>query len=63
MKKTTRRTHRSETIRQGFHGCHSSGRWAFDLASERLFALGSPDGFRRVAYRAALGEIRFLPLR
>jgi hypothetical protein len=63
MKKTTHRHHRRETHRRGFHACHGGDRWAFNLASERLFSIGSPDGFRRVAYRTALGEIRFLPLR
>ncbi len=38
------------------------GRWAFNLASESLFTLGSAESPRRVAYRTATGELRFLPL-
>ena len=38
------------------------GRWAFNLASESLFALGSTETARRAAYRTATGELRFLPL-
>jgi hypothetical protein len=38
------------------------GRWAFDLSGESLFALGSTENARRVAYRTATGELRFLPL-
>ena len=36
-------------------------RWSFNLASESLFALGATERARRVAYRTATGELRFLP--
>jgi len=38
------------------------GRWVFSLASERLFSLGTTEQARRIAYRTATGELRFLPL-
>jgi len=65
MKKTARRDHPSETSRRS-HRAYSQnggkeGGWAFNLASENLFALGSTGPARRVAYRTATGELRFLP--
>ena len=66
MKKPTRRDHPSEASRRSPQACHkksgSTGSWAFNLASESLFALGSTERARRVAYRGADGELRFLPL-
>lgn len=38
------------------------GRWSFNLAGESLITLGTTENARRVAYRTATGEIRFLPL-
>jgi hypothetical protein len=38
-----------------------SGRWAFNLATESLFALGSSEAVFRVAYRTADGRLRLLP--
>jgi hypothetical protein len=62
MKKTNRRDEPSEASRRSPKGClHESG-WAFNLATERLFSLGSLDGFQRMAYRTAQGDVRFLPL-
>jgi hypothetical protein len=39
----------------------SKGPWEF-TSSGRLFAMGATDSVRRAAYRAADGEMRFLPL-
>ncbi len=39
----------------------SKGPWEF-TSSGRLFPVGSTDAVRRAAYRAADGEMRFLPL-
>jgi hypothetical protein len=65
MKKTSRRDHRSESSHRSPRDCHqkggSEGRWEF-TSSGSLFALGSIDAVRRVAYRNADGEMRFLPL-
>jgi hypothetical protein len=66
MKKPSRRDQRGESSRRSQreerkHGSKKGG-WAFNLASESLFALGSTEGARRVAYRTADGELRFLPL-
>jgi len=38
-----------------------TGSWAFNLATESLFALGSNEAVWRVAYRRANGDLRFLP--
>jgi len=38
------------------------GRWSFNLSGESLFSLGTTENSRRVAYRTATGELRFLPL-
>jgi hypothetical protein len=38
------------------------GRWSFNLTGESLFSLGTTENARRVAYRTAAGELRFLPL-
>jgi len=62
MKKKDRRNHPSESTRRSSKVCRNEGRWAFNLTSERLFALGSTDRVRRVAYRTATGELRILPL-
>ncbi len=66
MKKPSRREHPEEPSRpnkreESKKGSKKGG-WAFNLASESLFALGSTEGARRVAYRTASGELRFLPL-
>ncbi|MCE0498584.1 MAG: hypothetical protein LV481_11620 [Methylacidiphilales bacterium] len=65
MKKPARRTHPSETSRRSPRDCRrdgaKEGRWSFNLASEILFALGSTESARRVAYRTPTGELRFLP--
>ena len=66
MKKPTRPDHPSETSRRSSGQCRSEGakdgRWSFNLATENLFALGSTENARRVAYRTANGELRFLPI-
>jgi len=66
MKKPDRREHPSETPRRrqrdGRQNGGKEGRWSFNLASEIFFALGSTEHARRVAYRTADGELRFLPL-
>ena len=66
MKTPPRRDRSRATARPNQAGCRTSsgsvGRWAFNLASENLFALGSTDAIRRVAYRTADGHLRFLPL-
>jgi hypothetical protein len=38
-----------------------TGPWEF-TSSGRLFAMGATDAARRVAYRTADGQMRFLPL-
>ncbi len=62
MKKTTRIHSPSVASHRGGARCRAQGRWAFNLASERLFALGSTERIRRGAYLTAQGEMRFLPL-
>ncbi|MCE0482693.1 MAG: hypothetical protein LV479_00465 [Methylacidiphilales bacterium] len=66
MKKSSHLDHLSESRHRSHEGCPQKGakegRWAFNLASESLFALGSTEGARRVAYRTATGELRFLPI-
>jgi len=66
MKTPVRRDHPRATVRRSQAGCcgqgGSAGRWAFNLASENLFALGSTEALRRAAYRTADGNLRFLPL-
>lgn len=66
MKTLPRRDRPSATVRQSHRGCPASsgsvGRWAFNLASENLFALGSPEITHRAAYRTVDGHLRFLPL-
>jgi hypothetical protein len=66
MKKPTRRNRARETNRPGRRGClekeSGKGSWAFNLASDCLFALGSTERVRRVAYRGPDGQLRFLPL-
>jgi len=66
MKKPSRRDHPGETSRgsqrDGRKNGGKEGAWAFNLASESLFALGATEQARRVAYRTATGELRFLPL-
>jgi hypothetical protein len=65
MKKPTRPDQTSEASRRSSQECRSQGAkgggWSFNLATENLFALGSTDKARRVAYRTATGELRFLP--
>jgi hypothetical protein len=66
MKKSSYRDHSSGSSRPSQKASAKNdgkdGRWSFNLASESLFSLGSSDGPRRVAYRTATGELRFLPL-
>ncbi len=65
MKKQTRRIHPDETPRRSPRDCRrdgaKEGRWSFNLAGDNLFALGSTESVRRVAYRTPTGELRFLP--
>ena len=65
MKKPARRSPPSETPRRSPKDCRregaKEGRWSFNLASDILFALGSTESARRVAYRTPTGELRFLP--
>jgi hypothetical protein len=65
MKKPSRRSQPGETVRRSPKDCRQDGtkegRWSFNLASDILFALGSTEGARRVAYRTPTGELRFLP--
>ena len=64
MKTPSRRDHPRpierpvQPISRGKSG--SVGRWAFNLATESLYALSSGEGLRRVAYRRADGSLRFL---
>jgi hypothetical protein len=66
MKRPSHRDESGKTSHQGQKVSPKSevkeGRWSFNLASESLFSLGSTDNARRVAYRTATGELRFLPL-
>jgi hypothetical protein len=66
MKKPSQRDHSSETTRRSGRDCRKQekkdGGWSFSLTSDKLFALGSTEQARRVAYRTATGELRFLPL-
>ena len=65
MKKTSRPDRLHETSSQSRRDGRKKkqeDRWAFNLASETLFALGSSESARRVAYRSSDGELRFLPL-
>jgi len=66
MKKPARREPSSEPSRRPQRDepkkIVKKGGWSFNLANESLFALGSTEGARRVAYRTATGELRFLPL-
>jgi hypothetical protein len=66
MKKTSRPDHPGEASRRsprdGRKKQGKDSRWVFNLASESLFALGSTEQARRVAYRTADGTLRFLPL-
>ncbi len=41
-------------------GQKKDGRWEF-ASSQSLFTLGADERARRVAYRTATGELRFLP--
>ena len=65
MKKPTRCIHPSETSsrspRDYRRNGAKEGNWSFNLASDILFALGSTESARRVAYRTSTGELRFLP--
>ncbi len=66
MNKSPRRDHPGHPPRRNERDCRKNGagdgRWAFNLASESLFSLGTTDKARRVAYRTADGQLRFLPL-
>jgi hypothetical protein len=65
MSKTSRRDHSDEPGNQGSKSSRrkggSKGPWEF-TSSGRLFPMGATDAVRRAAYRAADGEMRFLPL-
>jgi hypothetical protein len=62
MKKTSRGHSPSESSQRGGAVCRAKGGWAFNLASERLFAFGSIGSTKRGAYLTAQGEVRFLSL-
>jgi hypothetical protein len=62
MKKASRIPSPSESSHRGGAACRTEGRWAFNLASERLFAFGSTLSGKRGAYLTAQGEMRFLSL-
>jgi hypothetical protein len=62
MKKSSHPSGRARQRRSSSDARASTGSWAFNLASESLFALGSSEAVRRVVYRTADGRIRFLPL-
>jgi hypothetical protein len=65
MKKPNRHLSSGETHRRSSKDCRregaKEGRWSFNLTGESLFALGSLESVRRVAYRTPTGELRFLP--
>jgi hypothetical protein len=65
MKKTFRGDHSNEPGNEGAKASRrkggSKGPWEF-TSSGRLFSMGATDAVRRAAYRAADGEMRFLPL-
>ena len=61
MKKSARNEHASETSRRSARGSQADGKWEF-AASQSLYTLGSTEQAKRVAYRTATGEVRFLPL-
>jgi hypothetical protein len=62
MKKPSHSSGRSGQRRGPREARAAAGSWAFNLATESLFALGSSEAVRRVAYRTSDGRIRFLPL-
>ena len=66
MKKPSRPDRPSDASRRSPRECRKKeggdSRWVFSLAGESLFALGSTEQARRVAYRTADGTLRFLPL-
>jgi hypothetical protein len=62
MKKTSRSHSPRESSHRDATACQTKGGWAFNLASERLFAFGSIESGKRGAYLTAQGEMRFLPL-
>jgi hypothetical protein len=64
MRKTSRRDHADEPgnpAAKSRRRAGSQGPWEF-TSSGRLFAVGATDAVRRAAYRAADGEMKFLPL-
>jgi hypothetical protein len=65
MSKTSRRDHSDEPGNPASKSSRrkggSKGPWEF-TSSGRLFTMGGTDAARRAAYRAADGEMRFLPL-
>jgi hypothetical protein len=64
MRKNSRRDHSNEPGNQPSRSrrrAGSKGPWEF-TSSGRLFAMGETDAVRRAAYRAADGEMKFLPL-
>ena len=62
MKNPSRRYAPRESSHRSAAACRTKGGWAFNLASERLFAFGSIESGKRGAYLTAEGEMRFLPL-
>jgi hypothetical protein len=62
MKKTSPTHSPRESSHRNGAACRKEGRWAFNLASERLFAFGSTVSGKRGAYLTAQGEMRFLSL-
>ncbi len=65
MRKSARRDHLNEpgnhAAKPGRQHGGSKGPWEF-TSSGRLFSMGATDSARRAAYRAADGEMKFLPL-
>jgi len=65
MRRTSRRDHSDEpghaSAKASRRNGGSKGPWEF-TSSGRLFSMGSTDAVRRAAYRAADGEMKFLPL-
>ncbi len=64
MRKTSRRDHSDEPGHPGAKGKRSGGSkgpWEF-ASSGRLFSMSATEAARRAVYRAADGEMKFLPL-
>jgi hypothetical protein len=65
MRRTSRRDHSDEpdssNAKSSRRNGGSKGPWEF-TSSGRLFSMGATDAVRRAAYRAANGQMKFLPL-